>query len=106
MDNLGKIGTSLMDNWGEIRQLINILFCGYRRLEIADPRTEPIPILARGTGAPASNNPRSRPPARIERWMMRLQPFNFKVIYSKGSLIKRSRLLKSTSSCHRERTNN
>ena len=27
-----------MDNWGEIRQLINILFCGYqRRLEIADP---------------------------------------------------------------------
>ena len=38
MDNLGKIGRSLMDNWGEIRQLINILFCGYqRRLEIADP---------------------------------------------------------------------
>jgi hypothetical protein len=25
------------------------------RLEIADPRTEPKPILARGTGAPASN---------------------------------------------------
>jgi hypothetical protein len=39
----------------KIRQLINILFCGYRRLEIADPRTEPKPILARGTGAPASN---------------------------------------------------
>jgi hypothetical protein len=38
MDNLGKIGRSLMDNWGKIRQLINILFCGYqRRLEIADP---------------------------------------------------------------------
>ena len=35
MDNLGKIGSSLMDNWGKIRQLINILFCGYRRkLEI------------------------------------------------------------------------
>ena len=30
MDNLGKIGRSLMDNWGKIRQLINILFCGYR----------------------------------------------------------------------------
>jgi hypothetical protein len=38
MDNLGKIGRSLMNNWWEIRQLINILFCGYqRRLEIADP---------------------------------------------------------------------
>ena len=23
-----------MDNWGKITQLINILFCGYRRLEI------------------------------------------------------------------------
>ena len=31
MDNLGKIGRSLMDNWGEIRQLINILICGYQR---------------------------------------------------------------------------
>ena len=31
------------------------------------------------------NNPRSKPPARIERWMMRLQPFNFKAIYRKGS---------------------
>ena len=31
------------------------------------------------------NNPRSGPPARIERWMMRLQPFNFKVIYCKGT---------------------
>jgi hypothetical protein len=36
MDNLGKIGRSLMDNWGEIRQLINILFCGYRQLEIRE----------------------------------------------------------------------
>ena len=49
MDNLGK-------NW----QLINILFCGYqRRLEIGDCRSTkcdvPKPILARGTGAPASN---------------------------------------------------
>ena len=31
------------------------------------------------------NNPRSKPPARIERWMMRLQPYNFRVIYKKGS---------------------
>jgi hypothetical protein len=33
MDNLGKIGRSLMDNWGGggIGQLINILFCGYQR---------------------------------------------------------------------------
>ena len=31
------------------------------------------------------NNPRSKPPARIERWMMRLQPYNFRVIYQKGS---------------------
>ena len=30
------------------------------------------------------NNPRSKPPARIERWMMRLQPYNFRVIYKKG----------------------
>ena len=40
MDNLGKIGRSLMDNWGKIRQLINILFCGYRRLEIHYPLSE------------------------------------------------------------------
>ena len=32
------------------------------------------------------NDPKSKPPARIERWMMRLQPFNFRVIYKKGSL--------------------
>jgi hypothetical protein len=32
---------------GEIRQLINILFCGYRRLEIGDCRSMmPKPILA------------------------------------------------------------
>ena len=48
MDNLGKIGRSLMDNWGEIRQLINILFCGYRRLEIHH-KCEPKPILVWGT---------------------------------------------------------
>ena len=32
------------------------------------------------------NNPRSKPPARIERWMMRLQSYNFRVIYQKGLL--------------------
>ena len=32
------------------------------------------------------NNPKSKPPARIERWMMRLQPFTFRVIYKKGHL--------------------
>ena len=31
------------------------------------------------------NNPRSKPPARIERWIMRLQPYNFHVIYKTGS---------------------
>ena len=31
------------------------------------------------------NNPRSKPPARVERWMLRLQPYNFNVIYKKGS---------------------
>ena len=45
-----------MDNLGENRQLINILFCGYRRSEIGDWRLMPKPILAGGTGAPASNN--------------------------------------------------
>ena len=29
-----------MDNLGENRQLINILFCGYRRSEIGDWRLE------------------------------------------------------------------
>ena len=57
MDNLGKIGRSLMDNWGKIRQLINILFYGYRRLEIHH-KCEPKPILVWGTGAPASNYPK------------------------------------------------
>ena len=32
------------------------------------------------------NNPRSNPPARIQRWMMRLQLYNFRVIYQKGLL--------------------
>ena len=32
------------------------------------------------------NNPKSKSPARIEFWMMRLQLYNFKVIYKKGSL--------------------
>ena len=30
------------------------------------------------------NNPRSKPPARIERWALRLQNFNYNVIYRKG----------------------
>ena len=31
------------------------------------------------------NNPSSRLPARIERWGLRLQPYNFKVIYKAGN---------------------
>ena len=31
------------------------------------------------------NNLRSKPPARVERWVLRLQPYNFRVIYKKGS---------------------
>ena len=30
------------------------------------------------------NNPNSRPPARIERWNLRLQQYNFKVKYPPG----------------------
>ena len=30
------------------------------------------------------NNPRSKPPARIERWGLRLQPYQFKVIHRPG----------------------
>ena len=30
------------------------------------------------------NNPKSKPPARIERWIIRLQPYNFRVIYKSG----------------------
>lgn len=31
------------------------------------------------------NNPRSKQPARIERWGLRLQPYNFRVEYRKGA---------------------
>ena len=31
------------------------------------------------------NNPQSPPPAQIERWFLRLQQYNFQVIYKKGS---------------------
>ena len=53
--------------WVKIKQLISILFCGYRqRMEIhyCQPllpireKCKPKPILARGTGAPASKKPR------------------------------------------------
>ena len=55
MDNLGKNGRSLMDNWGEIRQLINILFCGYRST-IHYPRKMQAETYTRpGHSAPASN---------------------------------------------------
>ena len=39
MDNLGKVLWVIGGGGGGggIRQLINILFCGYRRLEIGDP---------------------------------------------------------------------
>ena len=30
------------------------------------------------------NNPSSKPPARIERWSLRLQPYNFSVVYRSG----------------------
>ena len=30
-------------------------------------------------------NPNSRPPARIERWYLRLQPFDFDIIYKHGN---------------------
>ena len=32
------------------------------------------------------NNPRSKPPARIERWFLRLQQYNFHVIYKPGGV--------------------
>ena len=31
------------------------------------------------------NNPKSKSPARIERWGLRLQPYNFRVEYRKGA---------------------
>lgn len=31
------------------------------------------------------NNPRSKPPTRIEQWGLRLQPYNFRVEYRKGA---------------------
>jgi hypothetical protein len=46
-----KIGRSLMDNWGKNWQLSNILFCCYRRLEIADPFRN---LYSPGHSAPAS----------------------------------------------------
>ena len=30
-------------------------------------------------------NPCSKPPARIQRWMLRLQQYDFEVVYKKGS---------------------
>ena len=30
------------------------------------------------------NNPKTTPPARLERWNLRLQPYNFKVRYEPG----------------------
>jgi hypothetical protein len=61
MDNLGKIGRSLMDNWGKIRQLINILFCGYQSEKMwAETYTR------LGTGAPASNYHYSQPDRGLE----------------------------------------
>ena len=50
-----KLAGTLWIIWVKIRQLINILFCGYRRSEIGDCRLEPKPILARAQSAPASN---------------------------------------------------
>ena len=31
------------------------------------------------------NNARSKPPARIERWNLRLQGYNFGIVYTKGN---------------------
>ena len=33
---------------------------------------------------PLYNNPKSKPPARIERWMLRLQPYDFELKYRPG----------------------
>ena len=62
MDNLGKLAGALWIIWVKIRQLINILFCGYRRLEIGDCRSKNAAetYTRLGTGAPASDNMRRR----------------------------------------------
>ena len=33
------------------------------------------------------NNPKSKPPARIERWALRLQAYDYKIIYRPGKII-------------------
>ena len=49
MDNLGKIGRSLMDNWGgELGSSLIFYF-----VAIDDRRTMPKHILAWGTGCPS-----------------------------------------------------
>ena len=44
------------------------------------------------------NNPRSNPPARIQRWTMRLQVYNFRVIYQKGLLNEADNLIRPPNS--------
>jgi hypothetical protein len=70
------------DKLGFIRQLINILFCGYRRLEIADPRMLPKPILA-GAQCPASNK------AKRQQWYQILFTYSKCLIsrYKTGQLL-------------------
>jgi hypothetical protein len=56
MDNLGKIGRRLMDNWGKLGSSLIFYFVAIddRRSTIRD-KCKPKPILVWGTGAPASN---------------------------------------------------
>ena len=50
-DHINRV---LMEIWVKIKQLISILFCGYRRrMPIHYCRCKPKPILARGTGCPS-----------------------------------------------------